>query len=130
MGSLQRYDEIRLLAARTDPVLTGLIEAGGDEQIAACQLAGCVRLERGLAGDWSEYVDRLRLDGAAYARGTAFGIYNAVAGIGALVSSVVFGVIWNVYGAPVAFASGAALAVIAAVLLFVLVPAPADNSTI
>jgi MFS family permease len=56
-------------------------------------------------------------------KGTAFGVYNGVAGIGALISSVVFGVLWKVFGAPVAFASGAALAVVAAVLLFVLVPA-------
>jgi MFS family permease len=63
-------------------------------------------------------------------RGAAFGIYNAVAGIGGLISSVVFGLIWNSFGARVAFASGAALAILAAVLLFVLVPAPTDNSSI
>jgi MFS family permease len=62
--------------------------------------------------------------------GTAFGIYNAVSGIGALVSSVVFGLIWNTYGAATAFASGGTLAIVAAVLLFVLVPAPTDNSSI
>jgi MFS family permease len=57
-------------------------------------------------------------------RGTAFGIYNAVAGIGALVSSVLFGVIWKTFGAPVAFGSGATLAALATILLFILVPAP------
>jgi MFS family permease len=57
-------------------------------------------------------------------KGTAFGVYNGVAGIGALLSSVVFGVVWKIFGAPVAFASGAALAIVAAILLFVLVPAP------
>ena len=82
---------------------------------------GCVEgTERALVADFAR----------ASARGAAFGIYNAVAGIGALVSSVAFGLIWNVYGAPVAFASGAALAIVAAVLLFVLVPAPTDNSSI
>jgi len=60
-------------------------------------------------------------------RGTAFGIYNAVAGIGALISSVVFGLIWNAAGATTAFLTGAFLALIAAGLLFVLVPAPSDN---
>ena len=79
---------------------------------------GCVEgSERALVADFA------RSD----ARGMAFGVYNAVAGIGALASSVLFGFIWNAFGAPVAFASGAALALIAAVLLFVIVPAPADN---
>jgi MFS family permease len=58
-------------------------------------------------------------------KGTAFGVYSGVAGIGALVSSVMFGVLWKLFGAPLAFASGAALAALATVLLFVLVPAPA-----
>src|SRR5258708_34327315 len=57
-------------------------------------------------------------------KGTAFGVYNGVAGIGALVSSVAFGGVWKIFGAPVAFASGAVLAVLAAILLFVLVPTP------
>jgi MFS family permease len=57
-------------------------------------------------------------------KGTAFGIYNGVSGIGALISSVVFGVLWNMFGARIAFASGAALAVLAAILLFIVVPAP------
>jgi MFS family permease len=61
-------------------------------------------------------------------RGTAFGIYNAVSGIGALVSSVVFGLIWNAYGEMPAFLTGAMLAAVASGLLFVLVPAPSDNS--
>jgi len=54
-------------------------------------------------------------------RGTAFGLYNAALGVGALVASVVFGVIWR-FGSPAAaFALGAALALVAAVLLAVLV---------
>lgn len=57
-------------------------------------------------------------------KGTAFGIYNGVAGLGALISSVVFGVLWKMFGPAVAFGSGAALAIIAAFLLFILVPAP------
>jgi len=82
---------------------------------------GCVEgTERALVADFARPAER----------GTAFGIYNAVSGIGALVSSVVFGLIWNAFGAPVAFASGAALAIVAAVLLFVLVPTPTDNSSI
>ena len=82
---------------------------------------GCVEgSERALVADFA----------SPSARGTAFGIYNAVSGIGALVSSVVFGLIWNGFGAAAAFASGAGLAIVAAGLLFVIVPAPTDNSVI
>jgi MFS family permease len=82
---------------------------------------GCVEgSERALVADFA----------SPHARGTAFGVYNAVAGIGALASSVLFGFIWNAFGAPVAFASGAALALVAVLLLFVLVPAPSDNPVI
>jgi MFS family permease len=52
-------------------------------------------------------------------RGTAFGIYNAIVGLGALLASVVFGVLWTSFGATVAFGTGAALAFIATALLFV-----------
>ena len=54
-------------------------------------------------------------------RGFAFGIYNAVLGLGALCASVLFGVLWSVFGAGVAFGTGAALALIATGLLFVVV---------
>jgi MFS family permease len=54
-------------------------------------------------------------------RGFAFGIYNAVLGIGALLASVVFGLLWSAFGSAVAFGTGAALAVLATVLLFAVV---------
>lgn len=54
-------------------------------------------------------------------RGYAFGVYNAVLGIGALVASVLFGLLWNAFGAPVAFGAGAALSLAATALLFVVV---------
>lgn len=54
-------------------------------------------------------------------RGFAFGLYNAVQGLGALAASVVFGVIWNIFGAPAAFGVGSALALAATALLFVCV---------
>ncbi len=56
-------------------------------------------------------------------RGFTFGIYNAVTGVGALAASVLFGLVWTAYGATAAFGLGAALALVAAVLLFVVVPA-------
>ncbi len=53
-------------------------------------------------------------------RGTAFGYYNAVSGIGALTASIVFGLIWRAYGAPAAFGVGASIALVATAALFVI----------
>jgi MFS family permease len=53
----------------------------------------------------------------AGARGRAFGIYNAVIGIGSLAASLLFGLIWKMAGAPIAFGAGAALALLASLLL-------------
>jgi MFS family permease len=50
-------------------------------------------------------------------RATAFGWHAAVQGIGALAAGVFFGLLWQQFGAPAAFLTGAALALIAAVLL-------------
>ena len=53
----------------------------------------------------------------AQERGLAFGLYNGVLGVGALPASVLFGLLWQRWGAHVAFAAGAALAGAAALLL-------------
>ena len=53
-------------------------------------------------------------------RGAAFGWYNAVTGIGALLASILFGELYEHFGAPVAFMTGAALAGAAAVLLLLI----------
>jgi MFS family permease len=50
-------------------------------------------------------------------RATAFGWHAAVQGFGALAASVLFGLLWQAFGAPVAFMTGAALALVAALLL-------------
>lgn len=55
-------------------------------------------------------------------RGWAFGVYNAVLGIGGLAASVLFGAVWTVWGAAVAFTMGAVLALASTLLLFVAVP--------
>lgn len=55
-------------------------------------------------------------------RGTAFGWFNFVVGVAALPASVVFGMIWDRFGSPAAFATGATLAAVAAVGLWTLVP--------
>jgi MFS family permease len=53
-------------------------------------------------------------------RGTAFGFYNAALGIGALLASVLFGVLYERFGAAVAFGTGAALSAVATILLMCL----------
>jgi MFS family permease len=58
-------------------------------------------------------------------RGYAFGIYNAVQGLGALTASVVFGLIWKGYGDAAAFGVGSVLALIATASLFAVIPRPA-----
>ena len=57
-------------------------------------------------------------------RGLAFGIYNAVLGVGALAASLVFGLIWRSYGPAAAFSTGAALALVATLLLFAIIGSP------
>jgi MFS family permease len=54
--------------------------------------------------------------------GTAFGIYNAVLGVGALIASVMFGLLYKRFSPAAAFGTGAALAGVAAVLLLVTLP--------
>lgn len=53
-------------------------------------------------------------------RGSAFGLYHLVVGLGALPSSLLFGLLWQRFGAAPAFAFGAVLALLAASLLAVL----------
>ena len=47
-------------------------------------------------------------------RGTAYGWYNLAIGLGALPASLLFGLVWDRAGAPVAFLMGASLALTAA----------------
>jgi MFS family permease len=52
-------------------------------------------------------------------RGTAMGLYNACIGAMLLLSSVIGGTLWDVFGPPATFAFGASTAGLAAVLLLV-----------
>ncbi len=56
-------------------------------------------------------------------RGRAYGLYHGAVGLAALPASLGFGLLWKAFGAPAAFATGAALALAAAALLLA-VPAP------
>jgi len=51
-------------------------------------------------------------------RGAAYGWYYLALGIGALPASILFGVVWDKWGAGVAFSAGASLALAAALGLF------------
>jgi MFS family permease len=62
-------------------------------------------------------------------RGTAFGLYNAVLGLGSLAASLLFGAIWTRVSPPVAFYTGAALAGTATVLLYFLFSPASSAST-
>ena len=53
-------------------------------------------------------------------RGNAFGIYNAIIGIGALAASLLFGFVWTRVSPPAAFCTGAAFAMAATALLYLM----------
>jgi MFS family permease len=53
----------------------------------------------------------------AEARGRAYGAYNLIVGITSLPAGLATGALWRAFGAPVALAGAASLAIIAAVLL-------------
>jgi MFS family permease len=53
-------------------------------------------------------------------RGSAYGWYYLAVGVGALPASLLFGVLWDRFGSPVAFSTGAGLALAAAVGLLVM----------
>jgi MFS family permease len=50
-------------------------------------------------------------------RGSAFGLYHLTVGIGALPASLLFGLVWQKFGAATAFGMGAGLAMLASVML-------------
>ena len=51
-------------------------------------------------------------------RGTAFGYFHFTVGLGALPASVIFGIVWQTWGAAHAFVMGSIFAVTASALLF------------
>ena len=53
-------------------------------------------------------------------RGTAFGFYNAVIGLGSLTASLLFGLLWTRVSPRAAFFTGAVLALAASALLYFL----------
>lgn len=53
----------------------------------------------------------------SHLRGSAFGLYHLTVGIGAFPASLLFGLLWQRFGPAAAFGSGAALALLAGLLL-------------
>lgn len=63
-------------------------------------------------------------------QGTAFGLYNATLGVGALAASLAFGILYERFGAATAFGTGAALAACAALLLACIRSTPTRDAMI
>ncbi len=61
-------------------------------------------------------------------RGRAFGLFHAVTGAALLPASLLTGLLWQRFGAPLALAAGGGLATLAALGLLVLVPEPVRRS--
>ena len=59
-------------------------------------------------------------------RGAAFGWYNLALGLGAFPASLIFGAIWDRWGAPTAFSFGAVMALLAAVGIAAVAPRQAE----
>jgi MFS family permease len=53
-------------------------------------------------------------------RGSSFGLYHLIVGLGALPASLLFGLVWQKFGAAAAFGMGASLAMLATVMLSML----------
>jgi MFS family permease len=66
----------------------------------------------------------------AQRHGTAFGVYNAALGAGALTASVVFGFLYERFSPAAAFSTGAGLAGVAAALLLLIPTGPIDSAKI
>jgi MFS family permease len=61
-------------------------------------------------------------------RGSAFGLYNLVVGLGALPASLIFGLVWQQYGAVAAFGMGAGFAILASVMIALLTIKKAESA--
>ncbi len=60
-------------------------------------------------------------------RGTSFGIYNGALGVGTLLASLLFGLLWTRVSPAAAFYTGGGLALAATVLLYLLFPRNSSN---
>ncbi len=64
----------------------------------------------------------------AHLRGSSFGLYHLIIGVGAFPASVLFGFVWQKFGSAAAFGMGAVLALAASVLLSTLTVKKAEDA--
>ena len=83
-----------------------------------------VFLSYGLYFGLTEGVEKAWIADLAHSsgRGTAFGYYNAVLGVGSLIASLLFGFIWTRVSPHAAFLTGSAIALVATALLYAAAP--------
>jgi hypothetical protein len=95
-----------------------LVYAGFAVAGAAWQ-AWALFLVYGLFHGLTEAPEKVLVAGLAPAgmRGRAFGAYHFVIGIVALPASLLFGALWELFGAPAAFYAGAGIALASALIL-------------
>lgn len=62
-------------------------------------------------------------------RGTAYGLYSFAVGVGALPASLILGALWRLVGPQLAFSFGAAMALVAMMLLYALVKVDGRGSS-
>jgi MFS family permease len=88
--------------------------------IDAPALVILVFLSYGLYFGLTEGVEKAWIADLAHSseRGTAFGYYNAVIGVGSLIASLLFGFIWTRVSPHAAFLTGSAIAIGATLLLY------------
>ena len=56
----------------------------------------------------------------SHLRGSAFGLYHLVVGLGAFPASLLFGLVWQKFGSAAAFGMGGGLALLASIMFSML----------
>ena len=106
-------------------VLACLVALAGHRPLAVALLAIPVGLRSPLVNATESSLTSALV--ADRLHGTAFGVLNAINGAGDLVSSLVVGALWTLYGGAAGLLFGAVLGLAGAVLLLALRPVPQEN---
>jgi MFS family permease len=116
-----RFGKVYVLAAGyVSFVVACFVALAGNGPVAVALLAIPVGLRNPLVtATESSLASSLVADAL---HGTAFGVLNAVNGVGDLVSSLVVGAVWSLYGGPAGLLFGGVLGLAGAVLLLILRP--------
>jgi MFS family permease len=117
MGRLaDRFDRVRVLGAGLAVLVAADLVIAWSEGLAVTALGVALW---GLHMGMTQGVLAAMVAGSApeHLRGTAFGMFNLIAGVALLLASVLAGLLWDNFGSAVTFYGGAAFA-LAAFLLF------------